>query len=102
MPREAWSRIRDVTGEPIEIWADNGGVWLDSGGLTVLDAGQREAFAQAWIAACHKADEQVRPVPCGAVSPYAAAACSQYGAHGEHIARGPGGVVLATWPVSDG
>jgi len=100
MPREAWSRIRDVTGEPIEIWADNGGVWLDSGGLTVLDADQREAFAQAWIAACHKADEQVRPVPCGAVSPYAGEACGQYGAHGEHIARGPGGVVLATWPVT--
>jgi hypothetical protein len=62
MPREAWSRLRDVTGEPIEIWADSGGVWLDSGGITVLDAAQREAFAQAWTAACWKAEQQARPV----------------------------------------
>ena len=101
MPREAWSRIRHVTGQPIEVWADSGDVWI-AGSLAVLNAAKREEFAQAWIAACHKADDQVRPVPCGAVSPYAAAACGQYGAHGEHIARGPGGVVLATWPVSHG
>lgn len=100
MPREAWTRLRDVTGEPIEIWADSGGVWIDSCGITVLDADQREAFAQAWIAACHAADEQVRPAPCGAVSPYAGPPCSQYGDHGEHIAREAGGNIVASWPVS--
>ena len=102
MPREAWSRIYDATGLPIEVWADSGDVWIAGGLTVVLNAAKREEFAQAWIVACWKADEQARPVPCGAVSPYAAAACGQYGAHGEHIARGPGGVVLATWPVSHG
>jgi len=99
VPREAWTRLRDVTGEPIEIWADSGGVWIDSCGITVLDADQREAFAQAWIAACHKADDQVRPALCGAVSPYAGPPCAVIGAHEDHISRGPGGVILARWPV---
>jgi len=68
----------------------------------LLNADQRERLAQALVAASHEADRQARPAPCGAVSPYAGPPCSQYGDHGEHIAREAGGMIVASWPVSDG
>jgi hypothetical protein len=67
-----------------------------------LNAAQLEQFAQAKVAASHEADRQARPAPCGAVSPYAGPPCAEQDAHAEHVSRGPGGVVLARWPVSDG
>ena len=67
----------------------------------LLNAAQLEEFAQAKVAASHEAGRQARPAPCGAVSPYADRPCAEYGDHDEHVARLPGGVVLARWPVSD-
>ena len=89
--------------EPNCVEGHPGKVYIRTSPLGVsLNAAQLEQFAQAKVAASHEADRQARPAPCGAVSPYAGPPCGQYGAHGEHIARGPGGVVLATWPVSHG
>jgi hypothetical protein len=104
--------VRDSYGNELDITAEGGVVYLDTvrGDPPLFAFGndeRREALAQAWIAACHKADDQARPVPCGALAEprpgnNGAWACNQTGAHGEHIARGPGGVILASWAVSDG
>jgi hypothetical protein len=97
--------ITDADGDAIEITVSTSGlVAIRTTPLGVeLDAAQRETFAQAWIAACHEADRQARPVLCGALSPPPdAVACCESGGHGEHIARLPGGVIAARWPVSDG
>ena len=89
--------VKDGDGDPLEIVAVNGVVYIEG---YAFPAAEREEFAQAWIAACHEADRQERPVPCRAVSPYAGPPCAEQDAHGDHVSRGPGGVVLARWPVS--
>jgi hypothetical protein len=100
--------VRDSHGNELDITAEGGVVYLDTvrGDPPLFAFGndeRREAFAQAWIAACHKADDQVRPAPCGQLSPSPdAVACCESGAHAEHIARFPGGVIAARWLVSDG
>jgi len=99
--------VTDSHGNELDITPEAGVVYIDTlrGEPPLFAFGsddRREAFAHAWIAACHAADEQVRPAVCGAVSPYAGPPCGQYGAHGEHIAREAGGMIAASWPVSDG
>ena len=99
--------VTDSHGNELDITPEAGVVYIDTvrGDPPLFAFGsddRREAFAQAWIAACHAADEQVRPAACGAVSPYAGPPCAVQGAHEDHVSRGPGGVILAMWPVSDG
>ena len=99
--------VTDSHGNELDITPEAGVVYIDTvRGDPPLFAfgsdGRREAFAQAWIAACHAADEQARPAPCGEPTPGRGGTCTETGAHAEHVSRGPGGVVLARWPVSDG
>ena len=63
MSREAHSVVHDVLGDPIEVWADNGSVWLlMPSGLASLDPEQQEHLGQAYIAACNAADRQQREI----------------------------------------
>lgn len=57
--------IKDSDGDPLEIAVEGGIVYIDGGETSVslfaFAATEREAFAQAWIAACHEADRQGAP-----------------------------------------
>jgi len=93
--------VRDAYGDSVTIDVIGTEVMLGDG-MWLFDAETFEEFSQALIAARHVADRQARPVPCGAVSPYAGPPCGQYGDRAEHIAREAGGIIVASWPVSDG
>ena len=95
--------ITDGDGDTIEVEPRGDRVRIETPGQPVdLDGALLEELAQAIVAASHERERQARPAPCGAVSPYPGAACGQYGDHAEHIARRAGGMIVASWPVSDG
>jgi hypothetical protein len=54
--------VKDRDGDEMEITAENGIVYLEGGDSQIFAFAfaEREAFAQAWIAACHEADRQAR------------------------------------------
>jgi len=98
--------VTDSHGNELDITPEAGVVYIDTVRgdpplFAFADNERLEELAQALVAASHERDRQARPAPCGAVSPYAGPPCAVQGAHGDHVSRGPGGVILASWPVSD-
>lgn len=63
VPDEFTVTVKDSDGDEMEIGAEKGIVYIDGGGSQIFAfaAPEREAFAQAWIAACHEADRQGAP-----------------------------------------
>lgn len=105
--------IEDYDGDTVAIdLTSSGCVSITTPGPGVyLGADQREAFAQAWVAACHEADRQAGvavtsppaathgQVPCRAES--GGYVCTAVTGHAppDHVAHGAPGQICKRWPA---
>lgn len=98
--------VEDEFGDEIEIDVSESGwvsLLMPSNTRDMAFGPERyEEFSRVWNAAGHESDRRRSLLPiCGELSPGRGAACTQTGAHGEHIARAPGGIITARWPVAE-